>query len=109
MLDLFEDQTGGQCSWRTMREERRGGQERRSEKNKTRSHKACRPKKDLWIHTFKTYSVERRMNEGAGVETGKTVRKMVDLDWKRVVETEKGRSMDGFQIYFERKVYRTCL
>lgn len=36
------------------------------------------------------------MNEGVGVEIGKIVRKMVDLDWKRVVEIEKGRFTDGF-------------
>lgn len=85
------------------------GQERRSERNRARSHSACRPRKDVWIHILRAYSAGRRMNEAAGVEAGKAVRKMAHLDSGRVVKTEGRRWMDGFQMYFEGKVYRNCL
>ena len=89
--------------------ERGDGQERRSERNRARSHSACRPRKDVWIHILRAHSAGRRMNEEAGVEAGKAARKMAHLDSGRVVKTERRRWMDGFQMYFEGKVYRNCL
>lgn len=43
------------------------------------------------------------MSEGAGGEAGGAVRKTVHVDWGRVLETEKRRWMDGFQMDFEEK------
>lgn len=58
----------------------------------------------------KACSAGRRMKEAAGVEAGKGgSQEDGALGLGGVMETEERQWMDGFQTYFEGKVYRTRL
>lgn len=89
VFDLFGDQRGRHCGRRTMKKGMQTGEEVKEEQGQVTGPAAQR-KTSEFIY-FKACSSGRRMNEAAGVEACKAVRKMVHLNSEREVETEKRR------------------